>query len=87
MSFCCPFKISLGQSEHSVALIIKKPFKSGWVGKDRERMNLYTRARAATLAVQAYCWCLEVGQRLEYVHRAGSSKYSPVSGILVMSFP
>lgn len=51
VSSCCPLEISLGQSEHSAVLVIKKPFKSGWVGRDRERMGLYTVACASVLLV------------------------------------
>lgn len=65
VSSCCPFEISLGQSEPSVLLIIKKPFKSSSMGRDRERMSLYAMARAAALAVQECWWCLEVSQGFE----------------------
>lgn len=51
MSSCCPLEISLEQSEHSAVLIIKKPFKSGWMGKDRKRMRLDTEACASVLLV------------------------------------
>lgn len=32
-------------------------------------MSLYTGARLATLAMQVYCWCLEVSQGLPYQYQ------------------